>query len=75
MRSECTRYQIQAISRAARKDDFISTLGTQKIRDFLAHTFIGFSRIISQLIKTTMHIGIFINIVVLQAIQQGLRFL
>ena len=75
MRSECTRYQIQAISRAARKDDFISTFGTQKIRDFLPHTFIGLSRIISQLIKAAMHIGIFINIVVLQAIQQGLRFL
>ena len=69
MRSECTRHQVQAISRATRKDDFISTLSSQKIRDFLPHTFIGFSRIISQLIKAAMYIGIFINIVVLQTIQ------
>ena len=75
MRSECTRHQIQAISRATRKDDFIGTLSSQKIRNFLPHTFIGLGRIISQLIKAAMHIGIFINIVVLQAIQQGLRFL
>src|SRR4030088_3201080 len=69
------RHQIEPLGSPAREDDLISRGGAEVARDALPRFFVSFRRARTQLMKTTMHIRVFVLIVMAKRIKHMSRFL
>src|ERR1700731_394238 len=69
------RHEIDAFGGSAREDDLISRGGAEVARDTLPRFFVSFRRARAQLMKTTMHIRVFVLVVMAKRIEHMSRFL
>ena len=69
------RHKIYAFRSSAREHDFVRRRSVQVLRHALARSFVSFRRTRAQLVKPTMHVGIFVLVVMPKRIDYGPRLL
>src|SRR6266487_6591102 len=69
------RHKVYAFRSSARKHDFVRRRSVQVARHALARSFVSFRRTRAQLVKPTMHVGVFVLVVMPKRIDYRPRFL
>src|SRR5438046_4771268 len=69
------RYEVNALSRSPREDDFITACGPDVFRDTPSCFFVSFRGARAQRVQSAMHVGVFMLVIAPERIDYRTRFL
>ena len=69
------RQQVQRLGGASGEDDFFGFLCVDEIRHGLAGVFVGFGRLLAQIMHTSVDVTVLVQVIVALALNDAQRFL